>query len=61
MTPLAHSARDMVRLLDSIDWTRCSGRDLHRLAEGAAQATLRGRDGVVGLEGLTLPSEFNTL
>ncbi|WEK57016.1 MAG: hypothetical protein P0Y52_10740 [Candidatus Brevundimonas phytovorans] len=29
------------RLLDDVDWTRCSGRDLHRLAEGAAQTALR--------------------
>lgn len=27
--------------LDEIDWSRCSGRDLHRLAEGAAQAAVR--------------------
>ena len=30
------------RLLEDIDWSRCSGRDLHRLAEGAAQAAMRG-------------------
>lgn len=28
-------------MLDEIDWSRCSGRDLHRLAEGAAQAAVR--------------------
>lgn len=40
---------DLARLLQGVDWSRCSGRDLHRLAEGAAQAAVRSR--VVGLEG----------
>lgn len=29
------------RLLEGVDWSRCSGRELHRLAEGAAQAAAR--------------------
>lgn len=29
------------RLLEGVDWSRCSGRELHRLAEGAAQAAVR--------------------
>ena len=36
------------RLLEDIDWSRCSGRDLHRLAEGAAQAAMRGEGGRPG-------------
>lgn len=36
------------RLLEDIDWSRCSGRDLHRLAEGAAQAAMRGESGRPG-------------
>ena len=30
------------RLLEGVDWSRCYGRELHRLAEGAAQAAMRG-------------------
>ncbi len=36
------------RLLEDIDWSRCSGRDLHPLAEGAAQAAMRGEGGRPG-------------
>ena len=43
------SSLDRLRL-DEIDWSRCSGRDLHRLAEGAAQAAMRRK--LVGPEGL---------
>ena len=44
------ASTDLDRLrLDEIDWSRCSGRDLHRLAEGAAQAAMRRK--LVGSEG----------
>jgi hypothetical protein len=33
----------LARLLEGVDWSQCSGRDLHRLAEGAAQAAMRSR------------------
>lgn len=52
------SSLDRLRL-DEIDWSRCSGRDLHRLAEGAAQAEMRRK--LVGPEGLTVLIEFNAL
>lgn len=40
------------RLLEGVDWSRCSGRELHRLAEGAAQAAMRGEGGRPGGPGL---------
>ena len=48
----APSALNRLRL-DEIDWSRCSGRDLHRLAEGAAEAAARKKK-AVGPEGETL-------
>lgn len=36
------------RLLEGVDWSRCSGRELHRLAEGAAQAAVRQESGRPG-------------
>lgn len=41
----APSALSRLRL-DEIDWSRCSGRDLHRLAEGAAEAAARKKKAV---------------
>lgn len=47
------------RLLEDIDWSRCSGRDLHRLAEGAAQAAMRGECGRPG--GQEIPKEYQSV
>ena len=42
MTRIGPVSPKLTRLLDDVDWSRCSGRDLHRLAEGAVQAAIRG-------------------
>lgn len=51
---------DLAHMLEGFDWSRCSGRDLHRLAEGAAQVAASRRQ-VVGLEGLRKLREINLL
>lgn len=48
MNGMRRTSPELTRLLESIDWSRCSGRELHRLAEGAAQAVMRGEGGRPG-------------